>query len=505
MSAQQSARASGVTSARGCHEPEVFVGGIALPMSGGDECHLDALRVLEQQRHLVDQQPVGAPRHQRQMEGAVSIVRGRRRRMPSSQGTVRGGDLIDEIVEAGAFRRLHRLFDGGGVEQQPHLVDLCCVVEAHRRHPCPTLGLEHHETFTGETTERLSQRSGRHTPLLRETLGDELLSRPEFAVEDGGAQQLVDPVGPRGRSLEHLGHAGERSPVALNQQSIDNGRMYRLLNINHRAALQTGDHWHDLAALSGDPSLASPMEAVARHRELHALHDATEDRNPDGAVADVELMACVPSPAKVFAIGLNYRSHAAESDMELPPAPLTFTKFPSCLVGPTADVVLSGRRVDWEVELVVAIGTGGRHIAEADAWSHVAGITLGQDISDRAVQMTGKPPQFSLGKSFDTFGPIGPALVSVDQFPNPDDIELWCEVDGERMQHARSSNLIFTVPYLVSYLSGICTLEPGDIIFTGTPDGVGAARGRFLKAGETIRSGAEVIGEMSNRCVEAGR
>jgi 2-keto-4-pentenoate hydratase/2-oxohepta-3-ene-1,7-dioic acid hydratase in catechol pathway len=278
--------------------------------------------------------------------------------------------------------------------------------------------------------------------------------------------------------------------------------MYRLLNIAGRAALQTELHWHDLAALSGDASLASPMVAVARHAELHALQAAAADRTPDGEVADVVLSPCVPEPSKVFAIGLNYRSHAAESSMEVPPAPLTFTKFPSCLVGPTADVVLSGPMVDWEVELVVAIGTGGRHIAEADAWSHIAGITLGQDISDRAVQMIGKPPQFSLGKSFDTFGPIGPALVSVDQFPNPDDIELWCEIDGERMQHARSSDLIFTVPYLVSYLSGICTLQPGDIIFTGTPDGVGAARGRFLKPGEVIRSGADVIGELSNRCVE---
>ena len=182
--------------------------------------------------------------------------------------------------------------------------------------------------------------------------------------------------------------------------------MYRLLNINGRAALQTGDHWHDLAALADDLSLASPMAAVARHGELHALHAAAAGRTPDGAMADAELGPCVPRPAKVFGIGLNYRSHAAESSMELPPAPLTFTKFPSCLVGPTADVVLSGSRVDWEVELVVAIGTGGRHVAEADAWSHVAGITLGQDISDRAVQMTGKPPQFSLGKSFDSFGPI---------------------------------------------------------------------------------------------------
>jgi 2-keto-4-pentenoate hydratase/2-oxohepta-3-ene-1,7-dioic acid hydratase in catechol pathway len=277
--------------------------------------------------------------------------------------------------------------------------------------------------------------------------------------------------------------------------------MFRLINVSGRAALQTGDTWHDLAAVSGDEALASPMTAIARFAELHALQATTDGRAPDGVVADADLLACAPSPRKVFAIGLNYRSHAAESAMALPPAPLTFTKFPTCLVGPNADVVLSGDKVDWEVELVVVIGAGGRNIAESDAWAHVAGLTLGQDISDRTVQLTGTPPQFSLGKSFDTYGPIGPALVSVDSFPDCDDIELWCDVAGERMQTGRTADLIFPVAYLVSYLSSICTLEPGDIIFTGTPDGVGMARGRFLAAGELVRSGADIIGELHNHCV----
>ena len=145
-----------------------------------------------------------------------------------------------------------------------------------------------------------------------------------------------------------------------------------------------------------------------------------------------------------------------------------------------------------------------QQLHQAEAWNHVAGITLGQDVSDRVVQLTGKPPQFSLGKSFDTYGPIGPALVSVDAFADPDDIELWCDVAGERMQHARTSDLIFPVAELVSYLSGICTLTPGDLIFTGTPDGVGGPRGRFLKDGELVESWAEGIGTLRNRCV-AGR
>jgi 2-keto-4-pentenoate hydratase/2-oxohepta-3-ene-1,7-dioic acid hydratase in catechol pathway len=273
--------------------------------------------------------------------------------------------------------------------------------------------------------------------------------------------------------------------------------MFRLAAINGRSAFQFDDGFVDVATVAGDDSLAEPMNAIARFAELHSLFDAAKGSSKSAGTPGI----CVPSPSKVFGIGLNYKSHAAESNMELPPSPLTFTKFPSCLAGPMADIELSGDTVDWEVEIVVVIGKGGRRISEADAWSHVAGLTLGQDISDRKVQTTGKPPQFSLGKSFDGYGPIGPAIVSVDSFPNRDDIALWCDVSGERMQESRTSNLIFSIPYLVSYLSGICTLVPGDLIFTGTPDGVGMARGRLLKAGDVIDSGADVIGALRNVCI----
>lgn len=276
--------------------------------------------------------------------------------------------------------------------------------------------------------------------------------------------------------------------------------MFRLTSVGGRAALVDDTHWYDLAALAGDPTLADPMTAIARHDELHAI----DLRSPSGSLDEATFGVCVPRPGKVFAIGLNYRGHADESKMELPPAPLTFTKFPSCLVGPTDDVVLTGSTVDWEVEIVAVIGRGGRHIARDDAWAHVAGLTLGQDISDRTLQLTGKPPQFSLGKSFDSFGPIGPAMVSIDSFPDPDDIALWCDISGERKQEARTSDLIFDIPHLISYLSSICTLEPGDIIFTGTPDGVGAVSGRFLQPGDIIESGADIIGGLRNACVAGG-
>jgi 2,4-diketo-3-deoxy-L-fuconate hydrolase len=277
--------------------------------------------------------------------------------------------------------------------------------------------------------------------------------------------------------------------------------MFRLVNVNGRAALEHGGEWYDLAGLANDETLADPLHAIARHRELHALNVQCLPATSDGRIADTALGAPVPRPIQSFGIGLNYRDHAGESGMTLPPAPLTFTKFPSCIAGPTADIPLSGEMVDWEVEIVAVIGTEATGVAAADAWSVVAGLTLGQDVSDRAVQLTGAPPQFSLGKSFANYGPIGPALVSVDAFADPDDIGLWCDVAGERMQEARSSQLIFSIPVLVAYLSSICTLYPGDVIFTGTPSGVGMARGRYLSAGEVVVSGAEVIGELRNVCV----
>jgi 2-keto-4-pentenoate hydratase/2-oxohepta-3-ene-1,7-dioic acid hydratase in catechol pathway len=277
--------------------------------------------------------------------------------------------------------------------------------------------------------------------------------------------------------------------------------MFRLVNVNERAAFEHEGSWYDVAAISGDETLADPLAAVGRHRELHALYDRCPSEVSGGRVGDVVLGAPVPRPRQVFGIGLNYRDHAGESGVPLPTAPLTFTKFPSCITGPTADVPLSGEMVDWEVEIVAVIGAEASHVGVGNAWSVVAGLTLGQDISDRAVQMTGVPPQFCLGKSFASYGPIGPALVSVDAFADPDDLELWCDVAGERMQKARSSQLIFSIPTLVAYLSSICRLYPGDLIFTGTPSGVGMARGIFLSPGDTITSGADVIGELRNTCV----
>lgn len=272
--------------------------------------------------------------------------------------------------------------------------------------------------------------------------------------------------------------------------------MFRLLNVEGSAALEVDGHHHDLASVADDASLADPMTAVRRHEELHRLTERCADRQPDGVVEPARLGPPVPSPSQVFGIGVNYRAHGEETGLELPPAPLTFTKFPSCLTGPAAAVALSGDLVDWEVELVVTVGRTARHVAVEDAWSHVAGLMVGQDLSDRAVQLSGERPQFNLGKSFEGYGPTGPALVSVDAVDDPDDLALRCDLDGERMQQDRTSSMLFPVPTLIAYLSSICTLAPGDLIFTGTPDGVGLARGRFLTPGAELHSTIEGIGEL---------
>jgi 2,4-diketo-3-deoxy-L-fuconate hydrolase len=280
--------------------------------------------------------------------------------------------------------------------------------------------------------------------------------------------------------------------------------MFRLISTAGRAALDIEGQAYDLAELSGDAGLADPMGALARSAELHALSAGAGGATPIGHTEDLELDPPVPRPLQVFGIGLNYADHAAESGMEMPPAPLTFTKFPSSIAGPRGDIPLSGAMVDWEVEVVAVIGQRVSHVPVDDAWSVVAGLTLGQDISDRLVQLTGAPPQFSLGKSFRGYSPIGPAVVSVDALPDHDDLELTCDVSGERMQSGRSSQMIFSIPQLIAYLSSICVLEPGDLIFTGTPAGVGMSRNRYLVEGDVIVSEVPGIGQLQNRCV-AGR
>ena len=274
---------------------------------------------------------------------------------------------------------------------------------------------------------------------------------------------------------------------------------FRLGNLNGRAVLIDGENWHDLAAASNGSFSGDPMEAVHRHAELHTIQ--LNSRSPEGTVASAVFGPPVPCPRSVFAIGLNYAGHAGEADMDLPESPLVFTKFPSCLAGATDNVELNSDFADYEAELVVVIGTAGRSISPNNAWNHVMGLTVGQDISDRALQFAAKPPHFDLGKSRDTYGPCGPAVVSTDLIAEPSNLRITCDINGERRQSGNTGQLIFDVPTLISYLSEILTLEVGDLIFTGTPEGIGASSGEFLAAGDVIETSIEGLGKLRNVCI----
>src|SRR3954451_3149118 len=212
---------------------------------------------------------------------------------------------------------------------------------------------------------------------------------------------------------------------------------------------------------------------------------------------DAPLAPPVPRPRQVFALGLNYALHAREAGFELPPMPLVFTKFPSCIVGPGATVEVASEKLDWEVELVAVIGR--RAWRASDGWAHVAGLTVGEDLSARDVQMMGSPPQFSLGKSFPGFGPTGPRVVTPPA--NRDDLAISCAVNGDTMQSDRTSSMLFGVGEIVERLSAICPLLPGDLIFTGTPSGVGNRMDppRYLRPGDELVSTIEGIGSITTR------
>lgn len=274
----------------------------------------------------------------------------------------------------------------------------------------------------------------------------------------------------------------------------------KLANLDGRAVLVTDGGAIDVATATGG--------AFGPH--LHAVYD----RWPDFVAAAATLSGTPapfderrlgppsPTPRQVFAIGLNYRAHAEEAGLEIPAMPAAFTKFPSSLNGPFGDIPLPPGTVDWEVELVVVMGARAHRVDAADAWSYVAGLTVGQDISERRTQMAAAR-QFSLGKSFTGFAPTGPWLVTPDELADPDDLALGCAVGDETVQDARTSDLIFPVSELIHQLSGIVTLYPGDLIFTGTPSGVGVARKppRFLQPGEVLHTWIDGIGRLRNAVV----
>lgn len=281
----------------------------------------------------------------------------------------------------------------------------------------------------------------------------------------------------------------------------------RIANVAGRATLVTPDGSGGLLGLDVEKASdgafgADPQSVFEQWDRLHEWGAGKAD-SADTPVTEADLGAPTPAPRQVFGIGLNYAGHISEFKMDRPPSPSVFTKFPTSVTGPYDQVRLPSRNVDWEVELVVAIGRRAYEVAEPAAWDHVAGLAVGQDLSERVVQLAGGAPQFSLGKSYPGFAPVGPYLVTSDEVPDRDDLELGCKVGDEVLQLGRTSQLIFNVVELISKLSAILPLLPGDIIFTGTPSGVGVARDpkRFLVPGQVLTSHVEGIGELRNEMV----
>lgn len=243
---------------------------------------------------------------------------------------------------------------------------------------------------------------------------------------------------------------------------------------------------------SGESGLAAARRALASGR--HRLPRA-----------GVRLLAPIDDPEKVICVGLNYRDHCLEQDVKVPKEPLIFSKFPSAIAGPFDDIVhpAESSEVDWEVELAAIIGKTGRHIQESVAMEHIVGFTVANDVSARDWQMRRNGRQWLLGKTFDTFCPIGPAIVTKDSVTDVHNLRIRCSVNGQLMQSSSTNQLIFRLPQLVAWVSQFVTLRPGDVLLTGTPPGVGVFRKppMFLKPGDEVQCEIEELGTICNKVV----
>lgn len=282
--------------------------------------------------------------------------------------------------------------------------------------------------------------------------------------------------------LLRYGPAGQEKPGVLDSQ----GRVRDL-----------SGHIGDLAGGALLP------EALAR---LGQLNIDSLPLVPGTPQQDLRLGPCVGAVGKFICIGLNYSDHAAEAGMQVPPEPVVFNKWTSAICGPDDDVQIprGSVKTDWEVELGVVIGQGGRYIAEADAMRHVAGYCVINDVSEREFQIE-RSGTWDKGKGCDTFGPLGPWLVTPDEVPNPQALGLWLEVDGKREQDGSTATMVYPVAFLISYLSRFMSLQSGDVISTGTPPGVGMGHKPpvYLRAGQTMRLGVQGLGVQTQRVVQA--
>ena len=259
--------------------------------------------------------------------------------------------------------------------------------------------------------------------------------------------------------------------------------------------LDSGGTIRDLSGVVGDIDPSTVDDAsLAKLAALDPASLPAVDGNP-------RIGACVGGIGKMICIGLNYSDHAAETGATPPPEPIIFMKANSAICGPNDDVRIprTSVKTDWEVELGFVIGKTAKYVSEADAMDHVAGYCIVNDVSERAFQAE-RSGQWTKGKSCDTFGPTGPWLVTKDEVPNPEGLKIWCKVNGETMQDGNTSEFIFGVGALIEHLTKLITLEPGDLIFTGTPPGVGDARDPavYLKDGDTVEIEIGNLGRLSN-------
>jgi 2-keto-4-pentenoate hydratase/2-oxohepta-3-ene-1,7-dioic acid hydratase in catechol pathway len=278
----------------------------------------------------------------------------------------------------------------------------------------------------------------------------------------------------------------------------------KIANVDGRAMVVIDGKLCDVAGASGGKFSSNPMEVLT---QLHELAKFDFSHSKGVAIEGAHLGPPVPQPSKILAAAGNYSDHVKEAGAEDPGEPNLFAKLPSALSGPRDPICIPPGRtqIDWEVELVVAIGKRGHDIPEAEAWSYVAGVTCGQDISDREEQFRAFQ-QYTIAKSYDSFAPTGPYLITVDELKDRDNVPLRTFIDGEQMQNGSTGKLIFSVPKLIAWASRTCTLEPGDLFFTGTPGGVGAFRKppRWLTVGVVLRSEIDGVGIMENPVVARG-
>lgn len=277
----------------------------------------------------------------------------------------------------------------------------------------------------------------------------------------------------------------------------------RLGNLKGRAVLVEGGRALDIATASDGRFPASTRGVLEQWEEFRAWATGI-DVTAGEAFDEGDLDAPVDEPRQVLAVGLNYRDHADEASLPYPEHLVVFTKFQSSLAAPNATVTLPSDDVDYETELVVVIGAGGHQIDEADAWDHVAGLAVGQDYSERVVQRRGPAAQFSLGKSYPGFGPYGPVIVTPDELADPNALRISAVLSGAgvdepiTLQDGTTADMIFPIAKTIADLSQIVTLMPGDLIFTGTPAGVGLSKGILLRPGQTVTSTVEGVGTIRN-------